>query len=170
MKRIIALTLLIFAGFFGIQAQEVTLGVQYTRSNPDIRQTNFKYDNSTDTVGATASVTSYKTKNIGFTGEASANFNLGDKTSQFYTGMGGLTLKARRDKNLQPFIKGLAGVVLTRVDNELANNSDVEGSFGFKASAGVDYKRFRILEVGYLQSKFRGDNQNYFVASTGINF
>lgn len=171
------MTLCLFVG--GIQAQdnsEVTLGVQYTRSNPNIVKPNFKLNDTTDTLGIVASITSYETKALGLTAEGSGNFNVGENTSQIFTVMGGLTLKARRDKSVQPFIKGLAGIAIERADNERLFSTDSRTSLGssLKASVGVDYGqgrvKFRLAELGVLQTNVFSTKTNYFVASTGIVF
>lgn len=153
---------------------ETSIGVQFTRSNPNVVKPSFKFDNVTDTVGVNVSFTSYETKVIGLTAEASANFSPGTKSVQSYTALGGITLKARRGMTVQPFIKGLAGLAIVNADNEKGFTSNLDVGLAFKATTGLDIGRnrvkWRMLEVGYLQTNLYGQRQHNFVASTGIVF
>lgn len=168
MKNFILVTALLFAGFVGINAQETSVGLQYVRNNPTA---NLQYQPNTDSVGVVASVTSYQTKNIGITGEGSANF--GNSNGQFYTAMGGVTVKSKRFTYFQPYVKGLAGVGVLRVRKNGVYPTKSDASAAFKLAVGVDSGKGHYKwrnEVGYVQSDLLSNNQNFVTISTGIVF
>lgn len=149
-------------------AQETSVGVQYVRNNPT---TTLNYQPSTDSIGIVASVTSYQTKNIGITGEGSANF--GNSNGQFYTAMGGVTVKSKRFTYFQPYVKGLAGVGVLRVRKNGVYPTKSDASAAFKLAIGVDSGKGHYKwrnEVGYVQSDLLSNNQNFVTISTGIVF
>ena len=169
MKNFILVTALMFASFIGISAQETNIGVQYVRNNPT---TNFTYQPNSDSIGVVASVTSYQTKNIGLTGEGSANF--GNKGSQFYTALGGVTVKSRKFESFQPFVKGLAGVGILRVRENGVFPSRADANVAFKLAAGVDVGKskvkWRAVEVGYIQADLFNGSSHFATVSTGITW
>ena len=168
MKNFILVTALLFAGFVGINAQETSVGLQYVRNNPTA---NLQYQPNTDSIGVVASVTSYQTKTIGITGEASANF--GNRDGQFYTALGGVTLKSRKYEAFQPFVKGLTGVGILRVRKNGVFPSRADANVAFKLAAGADTGKGKYKwrnEVAYLQSDLFSNSAHFVTVSTGIVF
>lgn len=165
-------SLLAFVG--AVSAQETFVGAQYVAVNPNVVQTPFKFNRQSDNFGLVASLTNYQTKSIGLTAEASAVFNSSSQSNQLYTAMGGVTFKSRRFKSVQPFVKGLAGVGIVRVGKTATAPSNSDADVAFKLSTGVDLGsgkiRYRLFEVGYLQTGVFNSRQNNFTLSTGLVF
>lgn len=170
----LAITSFVGVGFAQTPASETYVGAQYTRVNPDVREPNFRFDDSSDSLGGVISITDYKTQNIGLTAEGSAVFNTGNTPNQLYTGMGGLTYKIRKHDKVQPFGKVVGGFAVLRVGDTVFGPSRTNADIAFKVSTGVDYGtgnvKFRIFEVGYLQTRFYNQRQDNFVVSTGVIF
>lgn len=174
MNKFIFIVALALFGFIGTAtAQETFVGATYVRINPDVRQPSFHFDKQSDSVGVTASVTDYETKNIGLTAEGSAVFNKGDQPNQLYTGLAGLTLK-RQYTSVAPFVKGLAGVGILRVGNTVFGRSKSDAELAVKLSAGLDLGKgkikYRLIEAGYLRTYFYNSTQGSLILSTGIVF
>jgi hypothetical protein len=158
---------------------DVYVGAQAVRVNPDIKQPNFKFDNTTDSVGVNGSVTGFVAKSVGVTGEVGATFDGGKYDSSLVTAMGGLTIQGRRDKTVQPFIRGLVGVARERAANEQVNpktfldRSDL--GLAFAAGAGVDVRvgknvALRLVQADYLQTQILGTTQHNLRVGAGIRF
>lgn len=186
-KKILATAVFVFALAFGASAQttevktvEGYVGVQAVRVNPDIRQPNYRFDRTTDTLGVNASVTRYFDNSpVGFTAEVGANFDNDETDSSLVTGMVGLTAKARRDKTVQPFVRGLVGVGRIRSNNEQLNPATffdrADTGLAFATGAGLDLqlgKRvgLRLVQVDYLQTRTFGEPVNNVRFGAGITF
>lgn len=177
MNKFILACLLTLAGFISINAQTDTyVGAQFARVDtaPTVR-----YSGQNDYFGVVANRTWYQTKSIGLTGETSANFDTSsNKGSQFYTAMGGVTLKYRGYEKVQPFVSGTAGLGILHLNRQngtiVSFPSKTDASEAFKASGGVDYGksrvRWRVFEAGYLRTNFLDSRQNTFTLSTGVLF
>ncbi len=171
MKNLILTTIITLVSFVGVFSQETFVGTQYLRVNPDIRRPNLRFDRSSDNLGVVASLTNYKNNYFGLTAEGSANFRGGKSENQLYTVLGGVTLKSRKGKSIQPFVKGLAGISILRTS---FNQAKTDVGLAFKPSVGFDvgkgkYK-WRVVEVGYLNTNFYGKYQNNLSLSTGLVF
>lgn len=171
-KGIIAFVAMFIIGVTFAPAQTVDntegyVGVQFQRSAPDVRQTSFRYDQTTDAVGVNASVTEYFAKNLGVTGEAAATFNNTEFNTQNYTAQGGLTLKSRKTK-LQPFVRALGGVAINRSENELTGRYKTSTGGVVTLGGGLDYKNWRIFQADYQVQRIYNNNVNYFRVGTGI--
>jgi hypothetical protein len=116
---------------------------------------------------------------VGLTAELGANFDGGRSDSSLVTAMGGLVLKARNNKRLQPFVRGVAGLSRVRAADQqfrnVANLSDT--SFAFAVGTGLDLKfkdhgrvGWRILQVDYLQTRALNDVQHSVRLGTGLVF
>lgn len=158
---------------------DVYVGYQFVRVNPDVRNPNFRFDNTTDSHGVNTSGTYYfGNKNVGLTGEVAANFDGGSgNDSSLVTAMTGVTAKARSNKTFQPFVRGLVGVDRIRATNEQLSNvfdrSDV--SLSYAVGAGLDAKvsknvSLRLLQVDYLNTGAFGERQNNVRVGAGIVF
>jgi len=174
MKKYIVTMLLIVGGFIGLaNAQETFVGVQVQRINPNITEPVFRFDRQTDSVGPVVSFTNYETKNLGLTAEGSAVFSGENQTTQLYTALGGLTLKSRSYNSVQPYVKALAGVGISRVGNILGDTK-TSVSPTYKAGVGVDLGKgkvkFRLIEGGYQYTRFYDQRQDAIYLSSGIVF
>lgn len=155
---------------------EFYIGYQFVRVNPDIKQPNFRFDRTSDLNGANASLTQYVSKNIGVTGELGANFDTENARTGLYTAMGGLTIKGNREKTIQPFIRGLAGVSVFRADDDrriFPAKNDL--GFAWAVGAGLDVKvgervKLRLLQADYLQTNNYNKPQNNLRLGAGIVF
>lgn len=168
------MTLVVFS-FIGAYAQsEYNVSAQYVRVNPEVRQPKFRYDNETDSIGALASATKYYNANVGITGEVGAAFRDGHQESQLYSALGGVTLKSRHFTSVQPFVKGAAGFVALKVGDSAFGKAQTDYAQAYKLSTGIDYGvgrvKFRVIEVGYLNTRLFHQSQNNLVLSTGVTF
>ena len=191
MKNILVILMIFIAGLISVNAQTPTptpveknsnefyVGYQFVRQNPDVRNTNFRFDNTTDSNGVNVSATHYGQSNVGITGELAANFDGGRQDSSLVTAMVGVTAKARNYKNFQPFVRGLVGVGRIRAANEQLNATRFKDfsdtGLAFALGTGVDYKvgkrvSFRILQVDYLQTRTFGSPQHNIRVGSGITF
>src|SRR5690348_3002519 len=127
MRKLILTFAFLLMGVIATNAQtETFIGARYVRVNPDIHRPAFRFDRDSDSVGAVASITSYETKNLGFTAEGSAVFNGSRQANQLYTALGGITLKSRQYESVQPFVTGLAGVGVLRVSDNSYGRSQTD--------------------------------------------
>lgn len=187
MKKFLAVALLAIASVFAMvsaaSAQtfgpkaEVYVGYQFVRVNPKVHQPNFTFDKSTDSNGANLALTVFGTKHVGLTGELAANFSGGRSGTSLVTGLGGVTIKARDNKTVQPFLRGLVGVARERANNQQLTNvfdkSDL--SLAFAAGGGVDIRvsknvALRLVQADYLQTRLYGSTQNNLRLGAGIVF
>jgi opacity protein-like surface antigen len=150
------------------------VGAQVVRVNPDVRVPSFKFDKQTDSIGANASLTGFVTDNVGVTGEIAGTTKNG---TSVITGLAGLTIQARRDKTVQPFVRGLAGLSREAANNELVKLPLSRSDFGFAfaVGAGVDVRvsknvAIRILQADYLQTHNFGERQDNLRLGAGIRF
>lgn len=190
MKKIIALFTFIFIGMVGGYAQTPTssqtanegfVGYSFVRQHvkAEVDNTTFRFHEDTDSHGVNAAYTRYfggsatKAGVVGFTADLGANFANGE--ASLVTAMGGLTLKARNAKYVQPYVRGLAGVArqnVTRVN--LRDNSDA--SFAYALGGGLDfnmskYSRYKVrLGADYIGTSFGGERQNAVRFTTGVVF
>lgn len=183
MRSIFAAVLLTVVSLLGASvtsAQERNVqgyvGVQVVRVNPDVRKPVFKFDRTSDTIGANASVTGFlESSGVGFTGEVGANFDGGLRDSSLVTGLGGLTLQARNAR-FQPFLRGLGGVARVNADTELVgaiNRTDFSPAFA--VGGGLDIKlsdniALRAIQADYLQTRAFDSVQHNLRLGAGLRF
>lgn len=177
MKKTILTIMLALVAFAGAaKAQETYLGAQYIKMNVDVHQPNFSFDKDNDMLGGVLAYTKYVNakSTFGLTAEGSANFNTGQQGNQLYTAMGGVTLMSRGSDKFQPFVKGLAGAGVLHVGDSMYGSGRTDTSPAFKLSTGFDVgkgkTKWRVIEVGLLQTRNFNDTQNNFVLSSGIRF
>lgn len=152
------------------------VGYQFLRQNIDADRGDFTFNRDSDLNGFNVS-TSYFSEDspVGVTGEFAANFDTKDARNGFYTLMGGLTIQDRKAK-FQPFVRGLAGTVVNRADED-ARIVPRRSDFAFAAAfgGGADVKiskhvKLRLVQVDYLYSNSFGANQHNLRVGSGIVF
>jgi opacity protein-like surface antigen len=189
MKKFIFL-LLSFAFFSAaVSAQEQTqseffVGYQFLRQDVKIERPTLAFNENTDSHGFNANYTFYPKKEsgrageFGFTAEVAGNFDRND--TSLVTAMGGVTVKARNNKFVQPFGKAVVGVARQSLNEAqfttLPNFKDSNTSVAFAVGGGLDFNlkkesRYK-LRVGadYLNTGFDGQRQNGIRLITGIVF
>jgi hypothetical protein len=185
MRTFILATMLMLAGVLGVSAQtattsqtanEGTIAYQFSRTGTD---TTFGFNDNTDTHGVNAQYTRYlggsatKAGVVGLTGDLGVAFT-GDRESTV-TVMGGVTVKARNAKYVQPYMNALAGMGRQNVKftvlpdaNDWASVYAVGGGLAFNTSA---YSRYKVV-VGadYVNTGFFGERQHGARVKVGLNF
>jgi hypothetical protein len=154
---------------------DVAVGYQFTRQDVKFEQQTLAFDENTDSHGFYANGAYYPGKAgvVGITGDVGVSIDSNE--ANLVTAMGGLTLKARNNKYVQPYVMGLAGVARQHVNRQnIFDTTDVSLAYG--AGAGVDIK-FRSdskvkLQVGanYLNTGFNDQRQNAVQLRAGLVF
>jgi hypothetical protein len=159
---------------FAQKKVDVYLGAQVVRVNPDVHQPKFTFDNSTDSIGANFAVTGFVSKAVGVTGELAGTTKDGNS---LITGLGGLTIQARRDKTVQPFVRGLVGVARERANNQQLTNVFDKSDLGlaYAVGGGIDVKvsknvAVRLIQADFLRVNVFGQTQNEARVGAGIRF
>lgn len=182
MKRIILIAAIVMATAFGAFAQsqvksanEFYVGYSFVRQDVKFETPIFRFNENTDSHGVVASYTRYtsKTSPVGITGEVGANFD--SNKASLVTALGGITLKARNVKWIQPSVKFLAGAARLNVDrHNIFNPSDVSGAYS--AGVGLDFNTRSAdtfgVHVGldYINIGFNSQRQNAVRFTTGLVF
>ncbi len=181
MKKLIFALLLVLGLSFGAFAQNTNdkvdfyFGYQYLRQNIDTNR-KFAFDKSSDLHGVNAAVTGYVSDHVGLTAEGGFNFGTDSRyDSSLLTAMGGLTIKARNNKSVQPFIRGLAGVARERAAVNQLNFDVSDVGFAFAAGGGIDLKvdknlAIRLIQADYMQTRFNGEPTHNLRIGAGIVF
>lgn len=183
MKKFLILTILTMAGILGVNAQSVQtanegyVGYSFLRQDVKFERPTFKFNENTDSHGFVGSYTRYvggsetKAGVVGFTAEVGANID--SDGANYITALGGVTLKARNNKVVQPFVKVLGGVSRNSMDRFGTRNFDAirpTGSLG----GGVDFKikgRYQWrFGADYLFTQFASQYQNAVRLNTGLVF
>lgn len=189
-KIILALALVIGTFAVGASAQTATssqtanegyVGYSFLRQHvkANVNNTTFRFHEDTDSHGIVANYSRYlggsatKAGVVGLTGEVGANFANDEAT--LVTAMGGVTVKGRNYKYVQPSVRALIGGARERVTTvNLRDLSDV--SLAYDLGAGVDfnfakYSRYKLhLGADYLSTSFSGERQNAVRLTTGLIF
>lgn len=140
MKKVIALLVLTLAGVFSASAQtpqtanEGYIGYSFVRQNVDFKQSpTLSFDENTDSHGVAVGYTRFlggsakKAGVVGLTGELAANFD--SNKASLVTALVGVTLKARNNSLVQPYVRGLVGVSRQNVTRRnIYDNTDVSGA------------------------------------------
>lgn len=150
---------------------------QHVKAQFDTNALHFHED--TDSHGVVANYTRYlggsatKAGVLGLTGEVGANFANSEAT--LVTAMGGVTVKGRNFKYVQPSVRALIGGARERVTRaNLLDRSDV--SLAYDLGVGVDlnfkkYSRYKLhLGADYINTSFNSERQNAVRLTTGIIF
>jgi hypothetical protein len=183
MKKLIALVVFVFAGVIAGQAQQTNnegyVGYQFLRQDVKFERPSIHFDENTDSHGVNAAYTYYfagkkgKVNVLGITGEVGANFD--NNEASLITAMGGLTLKARNSRYVQPYVHALGGVARQHVNRRnIFDTTDY--STAFAAGGGVDFNlkansRYKVrFGADYLNTGFAGERQNAVRLSTGLVF
>ena len=177
MKNFLILTILLLAGSLSASSQtnEFYTGYSFTREDVKIVRPVFAFDNNTDSHGALASYTRYVKDNfIGITGEVAGTYKT--KNLNSLSVMGGLTLKSRGNKYVEPFLKGLIGVTRKEVGvTPFASSFNTrEVAFSYLLGGGLDFKTKSKVKVRFgvdlLNTEFYNDRHNAVRLHTGLVF
>jgi hypothetical protein len=187
MKNIIAIMVLMLAGIVGVSAQTPTtsqsanegyVGVTVNRS--DIKDnTVLGVNRDTDSIGVNAGYTRYfggSAVKAGVVGVgAELGYNFGENDSNQVTALGSLTLKARNNKYVQPYVRGLVGTARQNV--QISNVLDVnDWSLAYGGGVGADFKFRKYSRYGarigvdLVRTNFFGEHQNAVRGSLGFVF
>lgn len=188
MKKIFAVMILTLVGIVGVSAQTATdsqsanegfIGYSFVRQGIDIDNPTFDLRDDANSHGVNASYTRYlygtatKAGVIGLTADLGATF--AGNGDNLVTGMVGVTLKARNNKTVQPYVRGLAGV--GRQNVTMNNIQEFSGTAPvFAAGGGLDfntkpYSRYKVrVGVDYLNTHFFKEMQHGVRFTTGIVF
>lgn len=183
MKKIIALTILILAGAFGVSAQQTAnegyIGYSFLRENVKFERPVVAFNENTDSHGFMVAYTRYlngsgaKVGTFGLTGEIAANFDSNE--ASVVTAMGGIRVKARNLNYVQPSFKLVGGVARQHVNRQnITDTSDVTAAFS--AGVGFDFvpkkdSRYKpFVGVDYLNTGFNGERQHGVRLNAGIVF
>lgn len=182
MKRVLfslVLTLAAFGAVFAQDKGEFGVGYQFLRQDVKFEQPSLAFDENTDSHGFYVNATRYfggsATRNgvVGLTGDVGVNID--NNEANLVTALGGVTLKARNAKYVQPFVNVLGGVARQHVNRQnILDTSDV--STAYALGGGVDIKprseskaQIRI-GANYLNTGFAGERQNAVVLRAGLVF
>lgn len=188
MKKILFILVMVLASISFSVAQTPTesqsnnegfVGYSFVRQDVGFERPEFKFNENTDSHGANVSYTRYfgATENkagvVGLTVDAGVNFTGNEEA--LVTVMAGPTVKARNNKYVQPYIRGMVGGARQNVTvNNVTKVSD--WSVGFLAGAGVDFNtkafsRYKIrVGADYINTGFAGNRQNAVRLTTGLVF
>ena len=162
-------------------ANEFGLEYSYLRTHvkANVDNTTFHFHEDTDSHGIVANYSRYlggsatKAGVVGLTVEVGANFANDEAT--LVTAMGGLTLKGRNFKYVQPSVRALVGGARERVTRtNLTDQSDV--SLAYDLGAGLDvnvkkYSKYKLhFGLDYISTNFNGERQNAARVTTGLIF
>jgi hypothetical protein len=183
--KLLLIMLLAFTGMVTAQTTTQTnnegyVGYQFLRQDVKFERPSFTFQAPTDSHGVNVSYTRYLAKkgevgNVGLTVDVGANFK--NDEVPLATLMGGVTFKARNQKYVQPFARGLVGVArenITVSNLPVFNRADYSAAFAL--GGGLDFNvkahsRYKIrLGADYLNTGFDGARQNAVRLSTGLVF
>lgn len=182
MKRLIfslILTLAAFGATFAQDTSELAVGYQFLRQDVKFERPTLAFDENTDSHGAFANYTRYfggtatRKGVVGLTGDVGVNVD--NNEANLVTVLGGLTLKARNAKSIQPFVNVLGGVARQHVNRQnILDTTDITTAYA--VGGGVDIgrdvdSRVRVrLGANYLNTGFNGARQNGVVLRAGLVF
>jgi len=156
------------------QTTELSIGPSIVRVNPHFTRKDFKFNQSTDQVGADISLSHYfKDRNVGFTvdlGFTAKGTNATD--SSLGTVAIGPAWKYQNHR-VEPFVRVLFGVSRLAATNQQLKFDKSNAGFAVVAGGGVDValsKRFalRVVQVDYLGTRILGSTVNHARASAGV--
>lgn len=174
MKNLVAIIALVFASVLVTVAQETPTTSQtnnefvaaysFLREDVKIQRPALRFETNTDSHGFNASYTRYvyggtanKAAVVGFTADFGANFDTNE--ASLVTLAGGVTVKARNSKYIQPYVRVLGGVARQNVVRfNLLITTDYSG-VGI-VGTGVDfntkaYSRYKVgLGADYVNTGF----------------
>lgn len=149
---------------------EGVVAYSFLREDVKIQRPVFVFESDTDSHGFNAAYTRYmfggssSTANtVGFTADLGANID--NNNASLITFAGGVTVKGRNYKYVQPFARALGGVALRNVDRlNITNTQDVSGAAIL--GGGVDfntsaYSRYKVgVGADYVGTGFNGLTQH----------
>lgn len=178
MKTLMAIILTLFC-FTLVNAQntELSIGPSFTRSDPNIRHPQFRFDNVRDQLGFDISGTWYfGDRPIGLTADVGATWKGGADDSSLVTAMVGPTLKAH-GHCFEPFARGLvgAGRVAARSEQVSLKFDRTTSGLAWAAGGGLDINvsdhfAFRAIQMDYLSTRIEHKNVRYLRAGVGLVF
>jgi hypothetical protein len=182
MKKIFAAILLVIGMTFALAMPadgqgtiQTSFEYQGLRKNVDENHS-FSIDKSHDLHGAAASVTGFFSDTVGVTGEAGFNFGTDSRyDNSLLTAMGGVTIKARNNKQWQPFARGLVGVARERETVSQLSFDTRDVGLAFAAGGGLDIKvddnlSIRAFRADYMQTRLFGTVSHNLRLGVGIVF
>lgn len=157
------------------KSNEISVGAAITRQNPHFTQADFKYNQSTDQLGADFSATHYFGESaFGVTLDVGASAKGGAATdASLLTAAIGPTVKARSWKKLQPFARVLIGGARFAARNQQLKFDKSNLGFALIAGGGIDWKlsdRFavRVLQADFLGTRILGSTVKNARVGAGI--
>jgi uncharacterized membrane protein len=140
------------------KSNELSIGAAITRQSPHFTQADFKYNQSTDQIGADFSATHYFGESVfGFTLDVGASAKGGAATdASLLTAAIGPTVKARNWKKFQPFARVLIGGARFAARNQQLKFDKTNIGFALIAGGGVDWTLSDRFAVRVLQADFLG--------------
>lgn len=179
MKKILFSLILTLAAFSGaVLAQDkddVAVGYQFLRQDVKFERPALAFNENTDSHGFYANYTRYLGESgvLGVTGDVSANFD--NNEASVVTAMGGLTLKARNAKYVQPYVNALGGLARSHVNRQnILDTTDI--STAYALGGGVDIRTSEDSKVkfqigaNYVNTRFNGERQHGVQARVGLVF
>lgn len=173
------LTLAAFGAVFAQDRAELAVGYQFLRQDVKIERPTLAFNENTDSHGFYVNATRYfggsagRNGVLGLTGDVGVNID--NNEANLVTAMGGLTLKARNARYIQPFVNVLGGVARQHVNRQnILDTTDV--STAYALGGGVDIKprsdsKVQLrLGANYLNTGFGGARQNSAVLRVGLVF
>lgn len=173
----------VLASIFTVSAQKTQnegyVGYNFVRQDVKFVRPNFRFDENTDSHGASVGYTRYlkgkegKAGVAGLTGEVSANFDKNE--ASLVTVMAGGILKARNMSYVQPYMRVMGGAARQNVNRRnIRDTSDI--SAAFDVGAGLDFSlsknsRYALRTgVDYVNTGFNGERQSAVRLTAGIVF
>lgn len=174
MKKFLILTILVLAGSLSAFSQSNEFYAGYSFSAEDVRvvRTVRPINVNFDQHGVVGSYTRYVKDNfLGVTGEVAGTFK--SNRSNTLSAMGGLTLKSRGNKYVEPFLKGLVGVSRVEVPlSFVSDNSKV--AFAYSVGGGLDFKTSHKVKIrvgaDLVNTEFADKRHNGVRLHTGLVF
>ena len=180
MKKILFSLMLTLVAFGGAFAQstgknDVAVGYQFTRQDVKFERPVLAFDENTDSHGFYVNGAHYFDKDgiVGLTGDVGVSVDSNE--ASLVTAMGGLTLKARNAKYVQPFVQVLGGVARQHVNRQnILDTTDVTGAFAVGGGVDVQFSsdakvKFQ-LGANYLNTGFGGQRQSGAQFRAGLVF
>lgn len=186
MKKYILALFIMMVGVFGVSAQEQSnnegfVGYSFVRQDVKVERPTLTFNKDTDSQGFNVAYTRYVGENevknkanvIGLTGNVSANFRGSDEVLVIATG--GVVVKARNNKYVQPFLTAQAGAAKQNV--KVSNLTELsDWSSAYVVGTGIDFNtkansRYKIrVGVDYVNTGFFGERQHTARFTTGLVF